>query len=138
MIRVTRWGVAQVETGRAENFNVSVETDFVDQQSDSVEDRFVFAYTITIANSSSAPARLLNRHWIVTDGNGVRREVQGEGVVGQQPNIEPGKAFRYTSGVALETEIGSMYGTYEFVSDGGERFDVPIPTFTLSVPNFLH
>ncbi len=117
---------------------IQVDTQYVEDDSRPAEHRYVFAYTITIANGSETPARLLNRHWIIADGNGDEHEVKGPGVVGEQPRLEPGQLFRYTSGAVLETEVGSMRGTYEFEDDTGALFDVPIPTFGLSRPNAVH
>ena len=102
------------------------------------ESRFVFAYTITIANESQEPARLLNRHWWISDGSGTVREVRGSGVVGEQPRLEPGKSFQYTSGAVLETPVGAMHGYYEFITDDGRHFEVPISAFTLAMPNMRH
>ena len=117
---------------------VTVATAFMPNESDSAAGRFVFGYTITIANASPRAAKLLNRHWIITDGDGGEREVRGPGVVGEQPYLLPGEQFRYTSGAILTTQIGSMHGSYEFVDDDGVAFTVPIPVFTLAVPNVLH
>ena len=117
---------------------IDVQTQYVAEDSKPAEERFVFAYTITISNRSNAAARLLNRHWIIADGNGEETEVRGPGVVGEQPRLEPGQSFRYVSGAVLETEVGSMRGSYEFEDDSGERFEVPIPTFSLSRPNAVH
>ena len=118
--------------------DIQVDTQYVEDDSRPAEGRYVFDYTITIANGSKASARLLNRHWIIADGNGDEHEVKGPGVVGEQPRLEPGQSFRYTSGAVLETEVGSMRGTYEFEDDSGALFDVPIPTFGLSRPNAVH
>ena len=117
---------------------VAVETKFIAEQSDPAAKRFVFGYMITITNESPQSAKLLSRHWIITDGDGGEREVRGPGVVGEQPHLRPGEQFRYTSGAILTTEIGSMHGSYEFVDDDGVAFSVPIPVFTLAVPNALH
>lgn len=117
---------------------IGIETGYLDSQSAPEEQRYVFTYTITITNMGDAPARLLNRHWIVTHGNGKTQEVRGQGVVGQQPRIAPGEGFRYTSGAVIETEVGTMQGSYEFEDDRGERFEVAIPAFTLAAPNALH
>ncbi|MEM7219779.1 MAG: Co2+/Mg2+ efflux protein ApaG [Pseudomonadota bacterium] len=117
---------------------VAVETSYLESDSKPADGRFVFAYTITITNGSDEAAQLLNRHWIIADGNGDEQEVRGAGVVGQQPRIPPGQSFRYTSGAVLETEVGSMRGSYEFQADDGRLFDVPIPTFGLFRPNALH
>ena len=102
------------------------------------EGRFVFAYTITIRNEGQVPARLLTRHWIITDANGKVQEVDGEGVVGEQPHLVPGQGFRYSSGAILETPVGAMQGSYRMVADDGEQFDAPIAPFTLAMPGVLH
>ena len=119
-------------------FEVSVETHYLDKESDPGEPRYVFAYTITIANRGRASATLENRYWRITNGDGAVQEVRGPGVVGEQPRIEPGTAFRYTSGCVLETIVGTMEGHYEFKSDEDEPFDVPIAPFTLAIPNAVH
>jgi ApaG protein len=118
--------------------SIQVETGYLDSQSSPESDRYAFAYTITITNNGNEPARLLNRHWIITDANGKVQEVQGEGVVGQQPYLRPGENFRYTSGTILETPVGSMQGSYEMVGDDGQHFAAEIPAFSLSVPRTLH
>lgn len=120
------------------HFDVEVETQYIEEQSIPEEDRYVFAYTITIRNKGSQPAKLLTRHWIVTDGNGKTQEVHGEGVVGEQPHIGPGDYFRYTSGTVLDTPVGTMQGSYQMLADDGEQFDALIPVFTLSLPHTLH
>jgi len=117
---------------------ISTETRFIDKESNAEQSRFVFAYTIVIENSGTQPAKLLNRHWHITDAQGDVQEVQGPGVVGQQPRLEPGESFRYTSAAVLTTPVGSMHGHYEFVDDEGERFLAPIQAFSLSVPNLVH
>src|SRR6202171_6201754 len=113
---------------------VDVETSYLDEQSDPRESRFVFSYTITIRNEGEVPARLLARHWVITDANGKVQEVKGDGVVGEQPHLKPGQGFRYSSGAVLETPVGAMYGSYQMVADDGERFDAPIAPFTLAIP----
>jgi len=123
---------------KAHKIAVSVETRFLDEQSAPRENRFVFAYTITISNHGEVPARLLARHWIITDANGKVQEVRGDGVIGEQPWMRPGDDFRYTSGAVLETAVGTMRGSYEMLADDGTRFDATIPEFTLSVPRTLH
>lgn len=120
------------------DIRVDVETNFVPDQSDPVQNRFVFAYTITIRNQGGSPAKLMMRHWIITDANGKVQEMRGEGVVGEQPHIKPGEGFRYSSGAVLETPVGSMQGAYQMVNDLGERFDAPIAPFRLAVPGLLH
>jgi ApaG protein len=118
--------------------DVSVHTCFLPEQSAPDEGRFVFAYTIRIRNGGKVPARLLSRHWIITDDNGKVQEVRGDGVVGEQPWLRPGDEFEYTSGAVLETSIGSMQGSYLMLADDGTQFDAPIAAFTLSVPRTLH
>jgi len=117
---------------------VGVETSYIDDQSDPDSDRYVFAYTITISNAGSTPAKLLNRHWLITDANGKIQEVRGEGVVGEQPYLRPGEEFRYTSGTVLETPVGTMEGEYEMIGDDGKSFLAPIDRFSLAVPRVLH
>ena len=116
---------------------VEVETSYVDEQSDPNERRYVFSYTITIRNEGPAPARLLTRHWIITDANGKVQEARGDGVVGEQPHLKPGQGFRYTSGAVIETPVGAMQGTYEMIDDAGRRFDAPIQPFRLAMPGIL-
>jgi ApaG protein len=120
------------------HIQVDVETQYLDDQSAPEQNRFVFAYTITIRNTGTVPARLLSRHWIITDANGKEQEVRGEGVVGEQPHLKPGEGFQYTSGTMLETPVGSMRGTYQMIADDGKDFDAEIPPFTLSLPHTLH
>jgi ApaG protein len=117
---------------------VTVQSRFLEDQSEPERDHYVFSYTVRVRNAGSVAARLLERHWIVTDGNGDVEEVRGEGVVGQQPRIEPGERFEYTSGAVLKTDVGSMRGSYRMQADDGTGFDAEIPAFTLSVPRVLH
>jgi ApaG protein len=117
---------------------IDVATSYVDEQSEPDAGRFVFAYTITITNDGEVPARLKSRHWIITDANGKVQEVNGDGVVGEQPHLNPGEQFRYSSGAVLETPVGAMQGLYRMEADDGARFDAPIPPFTLAVPGMLH
>lgn len=117
---------------------VDVDTAYISEQSMPEKQRFVFAYTITIQNLGNIAARLLTRHWVITDANGKTQEVRGEGVVGEQPYLMPGEGFQYTSGTLLETSFGSMQGSYQMLADDGTRFDAMIPSFTLSVPYILH
>ena len=118
--------------------DIDIATRFLDDQSAPDESRYVFAYTIQIRNRGTVPARLLGRHWVITDANGKVEEVVGEGVVGEQPDLEPGEAFEYTSGAILETDLGTMRGSYDMLADDGTRFAAPIPAFTLTVPRTLH
>lgn len=120
------------------NTQVDVESTYVVEQSDPDENRFVFSYTITIRNEGQVPAKLLARHWIITDADGKVQEVKGDGVVGEQPHLKPGDGFRYTSGAILETPVGSMYGTYDMIADDGKEFIADIQPFTLSMPNTIH
>jgi ApaG protein len=120
------------------NIKVDVETLYIESQSVPDQNRFVFAYTVTIRNVGEVPAKLLTRHWVITDADGKVQEVRGEGVVGEQPYLRPGEGFQYTSGTMLETAVGSMRGSYQMVADDGVRFDAEIPPFSLSVPRVLH
>jgi ApaG protein len=122
----------------AHRIRVEVRTQYVEDQSNPVEGRFVFSYTITIRNEGTQPARLVTRHWLITDANGKVQEVAGEGVVGEQPHLQPGQGFRYSSGAILETPVGSMQGRYRMVADNGEQFDAPIAPFRLAMPGVLH
>lgn len=117
---------------------VQVTTEYLAAQSDANHQRWVFAYHIRILNQGAMTARLLTRHWVITDGEQRVREVHGEGVIGEQPNIAPGEEFRYSSGAILETEVGSMHGSYQMLAEDGTCFDATIPAFTLAVPRALH
>ncbi|HEX7339671.1 MAG TPA: Co2+/Mg2+ efflux protein ApaG [Rhodanobacteraceae bacterium] len=119
-------------------FDIAVETRFVPNQSRPEDNRFVFAYTITLRNTGDMPAQLVSRRWIITDANGKTEEVVGDGVVGEQPWMRPGDDFEYTSGAVLETPVGTMHGCYRMVADDGTHFDAPIPAFTLAIPRTLH
>ncbi|MCP2074859.1 UNVERIFIED_ORG: ApaG protein [Pseudomonas lini] len=118
--------------------DVSVTTRFLAEQSQPEHNRFAFAYSITVRNNGSLPARLLSRHWVITDGDGHVEEVRGEGVVGQQPLIEAGKSHSYSSGTVMTTKVGTMQGTYQMLSEDGKRFDAIIKPFRLAVPGALH
>jgi len=111
---------------------------YLPDQSDEEEDRYVFAYTITIRNEGQVPAKLISRHWIITDSDNHVQEVRGVGVVGEQPLLEPNESFEYTSGTSLGTPVGTMRGSYQMVAEDGTKFDAAIPEFTLSVPRVLH
>ena len=125
-------------TSDSYNIKVEVQTQYIEEQSQPEQDRYIFAYAITIQNTGKVPAQLLSRHWIITDANNKTQEVKGEGVVGEQPHLKPGEQFRYTSGTMLETPVGSMQGTYQMVADDGVEFDADIPEFILSIPRTLH
>jgi len=120
-----------------QQIRIEVETAYLEEQSDPKEHRYVFSYTITIRNEGPVAARLLTRHWIITDANGKVQEVRGEGVVGEQPHLRPGQGFRYSSGAVLETPVGVMQGSYQMVTDDGLRFDAPIAAFRLATPGIL-
>jgi ApaG protein len=119
-------------------FSVRVVPRYLSEQSEPGEQRYVFAYTVTIANTGDTRAQLLTRHWIITDGNGQVNEVRGQGVVGEQPVLAPGEAFEYTSGCPLETPVGTMRGSYLCVADDGTRFQAEVPEFALAGPRTLH
>jgi ApaG protein len=118
--------------------SIDVVTNYLEKQSDPDSKRFVFSYHITITNHNEMPVQLLNRQWLITDGNQHVQEVKGEGVVGEQPVIQPDTSYTYTSGAVLATSVGSMQGYYEMITDEGEMFKAPIPAFTLARPNALH
>jgi ApaG protein len=118
--------------------DVLVESRFVADQSKPADNRYVFAYTVTLRNSGNVPAQLLTRHWVIVDANGKTEEVRGDGVVGEQPWMRPGDDYQYSSGAILETAVGTMRGSYQMMADDGTRFEAPIPSFTLSIPRTLH
>ena len=117
---------------------IKVATKYVVDESAPDVGRFVLAYTITIENLGDLPARLLRRHWVITDANGKVQEVTGDGGVGEQPLLNPGETVRYSSGAVLETPVGAMQGSYHMEADNGTNFEAPIPPFTLAVPGILH
>ena len=117
---------------------VTVQSRFVPERSNPEDDQWFFAYHVRIANEGERVAQLVSRHWIVTDGDGKEQEVRGPGVVGEQPTLEPGEAFEYTSGCPLGTPVGSMRGTYRMVVPGGEAFDAEIAPFGLGEPRVVN
>ena len=117
---------------------VRAEPHFIAEQSDAEAERYVFAYTITLENSGTVPAQLISRHWIITDGNSQVQEVRGLGVIGQQPLLQPGESFEYTSGCQLDTPVGTMRGSYQMTAEDGTQFAAEIAEFTLSIPRVLH
>jgi ApaG protein len=127
-----------VMTVNSRKIQIEVTPAYVAGQSDPNNNHYVFSYTVTIKNAGTQPAKLLTRHWIITDGDGQVQEVKGEGVIGEQPYLKPGEGFQYTSGTFMSTPVGTMQGSYQMVADNGEKFDAEIPSFTLSVPNVLH
>ena len=120
------------------DISVKTRTLYIADQSDPANDRYVFAYTITITNTGSAAAQLVSRHWIITDATDKVQEVRGKGVVGEQPHLRPGESFEYTSGSSINTIVGTMRGSYQMRADDGTQFDAEIPEFTLSMPRVLH
>ncbi len=120
------------------NIRVDVETRYIEDQSNPEQNYYVFAYTITIRNKGKQSAQLLTRHWVITDSNQKIQEVRGDGVVGEQPLLKPGEQFVYTSGTMLETEIGTMKGSYQMLADDGSHFNATIDEFVLSTPRVLH
>jgi ApaG protein len=120
------------------NIRVDVETRYVEDQSNPEQNYYVFAYTITIQNRGRQSAKLLTRHWVITDSNQKIQEVRGDGVVGEQPLLKPGEQFVYTSGTMLETSVGTMKGSYQMLADDGSHFDANIDEFVLSTPRVLH
>lgn len=120
------------------NIDVSVVTRYLPEQSQPEQNRFAFAYTVTVSNNGELPAKLLSRHWVITDGDGRVQEVRGAGVIGQQPLIEAGASHSYSSGTVMATRVGIMQGSYQMLADDGKRFDAVIAPFRLAVPGSLH
>lgn len=120
------------------HFAIRIQTRYITEQSDPDDNRFVFAYTIRITNDGEIAAKLISRHWVITDVNGEILEVKGQGVVGEQPYLRPGESFEYTSGTVLTTPVGSMHGSYQMQTDGGAWHDAPIPAFSLVEPSRLN
>ena len=123
---------------KTQNIKVSVDTYYIEAESDAEMNRYVFAYSITIENEGTVAAKLLTRHWIITDANSRVQEVKGKGVIGEQPHLKPGESFNYTSGTMIETPVGEMQGTFQMVTDDGEHFDADIAPFSLALPNMLN
>ena len=113
-------------------------TEYLDSQSKPDANKYVFAYHITVVNQGNGPATLMTRHWVITDGDQEKQEIHGAGVVGQTPTIQAGEDFQYTSGVVLETPIGTMKGSYQMVDHLGIPFDTPIKPFLLSAKHMVH
>ena len=120
------------------DIEIEVETQYVEDRSSVPDNRYLFSYTITMRNTGRVSARLISRHWVITDAKGKVQEVRGQGVVGEQPYLKPGEGFRYTSGTLLATRTGTMHGSYQMIADDGHKFDAPIEPFTLAVPRTLH
>jgi ApaG protein len=117
---------------------IQTQVNYLPEQSDESGNRFVFSYTISITNLGSSSARLISRHWIITDAHNHVQEVRGQGVVGEQPLLKPSQSFEYTSGTVLTTQVGTMRGSYRMQAEDGSLFDVEIPQFVLSIPRVLH
>jgi len=126
------------KTDKRREVTVTTQTRYVPEQSDENNERYVFAYTITIRNTGAETAKLRSRHWIITDANQKVQEVRGLGVVGEQPMLNPGEKFEYTSGTVIATPVGTMRGSYEMVTEDGTAFEALIPEFTLCIPRVLH
>ncbi len=120
------------------SIQISVKTSYLENESHPDKSHFVFAYQISIENTGTSSAKLLDRHWIISDSNGKDITVSGEGVVGEQPSIEPGSVFTYTSTAVIQTPVGVMKGQYRWVANEQDYFYTPIPQFTLSIPRILH
>jgi len=120
------------------NIQVEVQTEFLEHQSEPDENYFVFSYVITLHNRGNIPAKLIARHWIITDGNGVKKEVHGKGVVGAHPHLQPGESYSYSSGAIIQTPVGSMQGTYHMQADDGTRFESIIEPFRLAINELVH
>ena len=118
--------------------NIKAQVNYLAEQSDEANNRFVFAYTITLVNAGEMAARLISRHWVITDANQSVQEVRGQGVVGKQPLLKPRQSFEYSSGTVLATQVGTMSGSYHMMAEDGTEFDAPISRFVLSVPRVLH
>jgi len=117
---------------------VTVETEFLPDQSDVERNRYAFAYHVKIINTGNVAAQLISRHWIIKEVNGEQQEVKGLGVVGAQPLLNPAQYFEYTSGTVLNSPIGEMHGTYQMVADDGTQFDAIVQPFALNMPRVLH
>lgn len=127
-----------MENNRQQGFVIQTQVNYLPDQSDESDNRFVFSYTISITNSGSVAAKLISRHWIITDAHNHVQEVRGQGVVGEQPLLKPNQSFEYTSGTVLTTQVGTMRGSYQMQAEDGTQFDVEIPLFVLSIPRVLH
>ncbi len=117
---------------------ITAEPVFLDEESQPEDDYYVWAYTIVIENTGEEVVQLLSRHWMITDAHGRVHEVRGPGVVGEQPILQPGESFEYTSGTPLSTTTGIMVGSYEMTTNSGEKFDVEVPPFSLDCPYAVH
>lgn len=121
-----------------DGLRVRVEARYAPEHSQPAANQWFFLYTIRISNEGSETCQLVSRHWIIRDATGRVQEVQGPGVVGEQPVLEPGDSFEYTSGCPLPTPFGSMEGTYQMVTEHGTHFDADIARFELREPGAIH
>ncbi len=121
-----------------QQISISVDSFYLGAQSDPAAQRYVFAYCVNITNNSAEQVQLLRRYWQITDGNGKQTEVRGDGVIGVQPQLQPGETYSYTSGAVLETPLGSMQGYYEMIDQLQQPFQTAIPMFRLAMPNILN
>jgi ApaG protein len=128
----------ETSTALTEGIRITVRSSYVADQSAPLVHRYVFSYTVRIANEGIEPAKLLTRHWVITDGTGKVEEVRGPGVVGRQPALRPGEHFEYTSGCVLATPRGEMRGTYQMQRPDGRSFDAIIAPFLLALPHSLN
>ena len=120
------------------NISVTVDSQYIEAESNPEANRFVFAYTVRIENKGDIGAKLISRHWIITDANNRTQEVKGKGVIGEQPYLKPGELFEYTSGTMMETPVGSMHGSYQMIANDEHTFDAVIEPFTLALPKILN
>jgi len=123
---------------RSYQIKITVQVNYLAVQSNETDNRFVFSYTITLENMGDQVVQLLRRHWVIIDSNQHVQEVRGKGVVGEQPILEPGHSFQYSSGTVLATQVGTMSGSYWMSLSDGTEFEVAVPQFVLSVPRTLH
>ena len=125
-------------SGKHHDISIKCRSSYLAEQSEPELNRYVFSYTIDITNTSTHAAQLLTRNWVIRQANGKIENITGEGVVGKKPLLHPGERFQYTSGAVIETAVGTMQGSYGLVGEDGDKFDVEIPAFTLSIPRVLH
>lgn len=136
-VRVRRYN-NRMDPENKYQIEVSAKAFYVEDQSDPDKNHYVFGYTIKVTNTGTVTAQLVSRHWLITDSNHRIEEVRGLGVIGQQPTLQPGQSFEYTSGCPLATPVGTMRGEYQMSAADGTQFEAAIPEFTLSVPRVLH
>ena len=118
--------------------SIAAQPEYLPEESDPAQNRYAFAYHISIRNTGQIAAQLIARHWLITDANNAVQEVRGLGVIGYQPLLQPGESFEYSSGCILETPVGTMQGSYQMMTVDGQPFDAPIAEFVLTIPRVLH